>query len=79
MSLLVQAYLLEKYGPRLTMEQLAQVMGISYGTLRNKVASDTFAVHTYLDEGRRWADVRDVAAHLDRVRGLTQGADSYTA
>lgn len=33
MSFLSQAYLLDKYGPRLTMAELAEVLGVAYGTL----------------------------------------------
>lgn len=79
MSFLVQAWLLDRYKrPRLTMQELAEVLGMSYGTLRNKLAAGDFPVRTYLDEGRRWADVRDVAAHLDQLRESTQveGADT---
>ena len=64
MSLLTQAYLLEKYGPRLSVEQLAQVLG----TLYNTISAGTAPVKTYCDGGRRWADFRDVAEHIDRCR-----------
>lgn len=67
MSLLTQAYLLEKYGPRLTMDQLAEVLGIAVNTIYNQASAGTFKVPTYLD-GRRYADYRDVAQHLDDCR-----------
>lgn len=31
MSFLSQAYLLDKYGPRLTMAELAEVLGVAHG------------------------------------------------
>ncbi|HEY9012046.1 MAG TPA: hypothetical protein VIN06_13605 [Devosia sp.] len=68
MSLMIQAYLLEKYGPRLSIEQLAEVLSIKPGTLYNQVSAGTCTVRTYVDGGRRWADVRDVAEAFDRMR-----------
>ena len=68
MSLLTQAYLLETYGPRLTVEKLAAVLDIATNTIHNQLAKKTFPVKTYLDGGRRWADYRDVAAYLDACR-----------
>lgn len=67
MSLLTQAYLIEKYGPRLSMKQLAEVLGITVNTLYNQRTSGTLAVPTY-EDGQRWADYRDVAKHLDDCR-----------
>jgi excisionase family DNA binding protein len=68
MSLLTQAYLLERYGPRLSVEQIAQVLGLSKGTLYNAISAGTLPVRTYCDGGRRYADFRDVAEHIDRCR-----------
>ena len=68
MGLLTQAYLLEKYGPRLSVEQLAQVLGVAKGTLYNTISAGTSPIKTYCDGGRRWADFRDVAEHIDRCR-----------
>lgn len=67
MSLLTQAYLLERYGPRLTLEQLAEVLALKVKTVRNQIHLGTFPVPTYLD-GHRVADFRDVAAYLDERR-----------
>lgn len=53
MSLMIQAYLLEKYGPRLSIEQLAKALGIKPGTLCNPVSGETCSVRTYVDGGRR--------------------------
>lgn len=68
MSFLSQAYLLEKYGPRLAMPDLAKVLGIAHGTLRNRVSAGTLKVPTYVDGGTRYADYRDVAQYLDECR-----------
>jgi hypothetical protein len=63
--LLTQAVILDRYGPRLTMDQLAEALGIKTGSLRNLVAAGTCPVATYLDVGRRWADYQAVAQHID--------------
>ena len=68
MSLITQAYLLEKYGPRLNMDQLAELLGIKAGTIYNQVSGGTCSVRTYVDGGRRWADIRDVDEALDAMR-----------
>lgn len=67
-SVLMQFLVAEKYGPRLNMDQLAELLGIARGTLHNQVSAGKFPIATYLDQGRRWADCRDVAAHLDACR-----------
>ena len=68
MSLLAQAFLLEQYGPRLSIEQLAAVLHLARSTIYNQIAAGTFAVPTYVDGGKRFADFRDVAAYLDECR-----------
>lgn len=67
-SLVTQMIIVEKYGPRLTMEQLAALMGMSKGAIYNQVSGGTFPITTYIDGGRRWADYRDVAGHIDACR-----------
>ncbi len=70
MSLLTQAYFLEKYGPRLDVEDLARELGIAPKTVHNQVSAKTFPIPTYVDQGKRWADSRDVAAHFDAMRAI---------
>ncbi len=79
MSFLAEAYVLEKYGMRLTMRQLAEVLGIGYGTLRNKQSQGTFKIPTYVEDGTRFADYRDVVEYLDSRRPKKPGEDGYTA
>lgn len=69
MSLMTTVYLLERYGPRLGMEQIAEVLGMSTGTLHNRVYRGQIELATYMDGGKRYADVRDLAAYLDQMRG----------
>jgi hypothetical protein len=68
MSLLTQAYIVERYGLRLNVEQLAEVLGVTKGALYNQFSAGTCSVKTYLDNGKRWADYRDVAEYLDECR-----------
>jgi predicted DNA-binding transcriptional regulator AlpA len=68
MSLLTQAYLIERYGPRLNVEQLSEVLGMPSGTIYNKVSAGDLELPTYVDGKRRWADYRDVATYLDSCR-----------
>lgn len=68
MSLMTQAYFLEKYGPRLDVEQLAGELDIAPKTVLNQVSAKTFPIPTYVDQGKRWADYRDVAAYFDAER-----------
>ena len=73
-SLVTQMIIADKYGPRLSVEQLASVMGLSKGAIYNQVSAGTFPVITYVDSGKRWADYRDVAEHLDKCRDTARAA-----
>ena len=68
MSLLTQVMVAERYGLRLNVEQLAEVLDVKPTTLYNQISAGTCKVPTYLDSGKRWADHRDVAAHFDAMR-----------
>ncbi len=68
MSLLSQFILADRYGLRLDMAQLAAALDIAKGTLYNQISAERCPVKTYVDGGKRWADVRDVAAHFDAMR-----------
>lgn len=70
MSLISQALVFEQYGARLSVEQLSALLGITKGAVYNQMSSGTFPIRTYLDGGKRWADFRDVAEHLDAMRAL---------
>lgn len=68
MNLMMQAYLMEKYGPRLGTDELADVLGVTVKTLGNKLYRGEVPIPHYKDQGKVWADVRDVAEYLDRCR-----------
>ena len=68
MSLLHEAIIAEKYGLRLTVDQVADALGLARNTIYNQIAKGTFRVRTYVDGGKRFADYRDLARYLDEVR-----------
>lgn len=68
MSIVTQAFIVEKYGVRLDTEQLAELLSISPAALRNQITLGTCGIKTYRDGKKRWADYRDVAAYLDELR-----------
>lgn len=67
-SLITQMLLAERYGLRLNVDQLAEVLDMTGGAILNAVSAGRFAIPTYLDGKRRYADFRDVAAYLDARR-----------
>ena len=68
MSLLTQAFLLEKYGPRLSLDDIADVLGSTKNTLYNQISQGTCPLPTYLDGGKRWAAMEDVALYFTEQR-----------
>jgi hypothetical protein len=65
MSLLTRAFILEKFGVRLTMAQLATLLAMSEGTIRNQVSAETFPIPTYKEGAARYAPYDAVAEYLD--------------
>jgi len=64
-SLVTQMLVAERYGLRLGIDQLAALLGIGKSTVYNQISAESFPIPTYLDGGKRYADYRAVAAHLD--------------
>ena len=64
MSLTVQMYLLETYGPRLDVAQIAKALGFAEGTVRNKVSRGELPF-VYKDGGSLFANAVDVANYID--------------
>ncbi|WP_423459919.1 hypothetical protein [Ottowia sp. VDI28] len=67
-SLVSQMVVFEKYGARLDTDQLAELLGQTRGGILNQISAGTFPIPTYHEGKRRFADFRDVAAHLDSLR-----------
>lgn len=70
MSIVTTALLFDRYGPRLNMDQLSDMMQIAPTTLYNQISAGSCPVKTYREGKARFADVRDVAEYLDQVRAL---------
>lgn len=67
MPLMTRAALLDKYGFRLSMEQLAKVLDMHPATLYNKVSKGELPIRTYKEAGRRFASYEAVAEYLDKM------------
>ena len=72
MSLLHEAIVAEKFGLRLTVDQIGKALGLAPQTIYNQIAKGVFKVPTYVDGGKRYADYRDLAAYLDSCREQIQ-------
>lgn len=68
MSLISQMVLIEKHGMRVDLERLATILETTAPTLRRKISDGSMEIPTYVDGGKRWADIRDVAEYLDAMR-----------
>lgn len=62
---MTQAHLLDKYGPRLSMEQVAEVLGLHPVTVRKMFITGELAIRTYKEGARRFASYQAVAEYLD--------------
>jgi excisionase family DNA binding protein len=69
MSLLVTAHLLDRYGPLLSTEDLAQVLKLDVGTIRNKMSSRELDLP-------RIKQGRNVLFHVDDVASLVENLRS---
>lgn len=68
------ALMLKYQRMRLTMDEVADELGIARNTLANQRARGDDIVPTYLEGNRRYADVRDVGEYLDRQRAAARVA-----
>lgn len=80
-NLMTQAMIVDKYGFRIGVEKLAEILSITKPSVYNQLSAGTFPIATYLDQGKRFADFRDVAAHIDRCRemAIRGGGDKHAA
>lgn len=68
MNFLTIAYLMDKHGLRLDLEALSKELDTTPANLRRRISLEDLEIPTYVDGGKRWADVRDVASYLDARR-----------
>jgi predicted DNA-binding protein YlxM (UPF0122 family) len=64
---MTKAAIIEHYGLRLSMVQLADVLGIAPQTLYNQLSSGELHIPTYVERGRRFASYDAVADYLDNM------------
>ena len=76
MSIVTQAIIADKYGLRLTVDQLGECIGLASNTIYNKLAKGEFKLPTYMEGGKRFCDYRDVADYLDSCRKRAVAGDS---
>jgi len=67
-SLVTQMIVAEKYGLRVGVQDMAELLKMNPGSIRNQISAGTFPIATYVDNGKRWADYRDVASYIDSCR-----------
>jgi hypothetical protein len=67
MSLLTEAHLLDKYGPLLTHDEVAAVLRMSTGTLRNRRSAGTIKLASVEGLGQIVFAAHDVAALIYEV------------
>ncbi|MCK2095185.1 helix-turn-helix domain-containing protein [Thauera aromatica] len=74
MSLLTQAFLLDRYGPLLTEDQLGELLHMEPGTVRNQRAAGKLAI-PFIRRGKTpLYHSQDVAEYLDRIRAMARAA-----
>jgi hypothetical protein len=64
-GILTEAVLLRRYGPRLTLREVAEILKISLSGLKGLLNSGRLDLPSYLAQGRRFVDFRDLARYLD--------------
>ena len=49
-------------------DRMAEILETTQPNIRRKISEARFEIPTYIDNGKRWADIRDVAEYLDQRR-----------
>jgi len=73
MSVLWELALIQKYGIRMSMKEVAEVLGMSPQTLANRFCQQTMPISTYNDSGKFClaSDVaKYIATYKDKVKQL---------
>jgi predicted DNA-binding transcriptional regulator AlpA len=64
--------LLSRYGPTMTIPDLAEVFHISRGCIYNKLSKQTFEITVFKLGGKLVADTNDVADYIQNMKMLNQ-------
>ncbi len=62
--------LIERYGPMMSINDLAEFFGMSKGAIYNKLSKDTFEVPTFKMGGRLVAETADVVQFVNESKLL---------
>lgn len=62
--------LLERYGPTMDMDDLADFFGITKGTIHNKISKGKFEVPVFKISGRIKAETVDVVQYINEAKML---------
>jgi len=73
MSAAMQCLVADRYGLRLTIEQLAEMLGEDKAALYGQISAGTCPVKTYVDGGKRFADYRDAATYAEAMMVKARG------
>lgn len=60
-------YLLDKYGPTMTIDQLSEVLKMAPRSIYNAVSAEAFPIQTFKFGKRRLAKTEDVAKHIEEL------------
>jgi hypothetical protein len=64
-DIVTEALLLNRYGPRLTLVEVARLMRISASAAYNQLSAGEFPIATYSIGARKFCDYRDVARYFN--------------
>jgi len=64
--------LTEKYGPFMLIKELAAVLRITPGAIRNNIQAGVFPIPTWLEGGRRLASTQTVAEYLSYQQSMAE-------
>lgn len=68
MSLLTAAFLMDRYGPLLTEDELAEVLKLKPGTVRNQRSGGTLGIPCIRRGKTPLFHAEDVATYIDAIR-----------
>ena len=75
-TLMTRAAIIDRYGLRLNIDQLSQVLGLRPQTVYNLIAKGELPIRTYREGSRRYASYEAVAEYLDGMDELAKTKDA---
>jgi len=64
-GLTTRAMIVERYGIRLSMQQVAEILDVTPNTVYNMLADGSLPIRTYKEGKRRFASYEAIAEYLD--------------